>query len=143
MKPEEVKPEDYSVIYYAGGHGTVFDFPDNVQLQKIAAQIYEHGGIVSAVCHGPVGLLNIKLSNGENLIKGKKVTGFSNEEEKMLKLDDKVPHLLEDELKNRGAHFEKGPAFTDFTVSDSRVVTGQNPQSAGSVGTKVLAALHA
>lgn len=79
LKPSEIKADDYQVIYYAGGHGTVFDFVDNKELQEITKQIYEKGGIVSGVCHGPVGLLNIKLSNGDYLVKDKKVTAFSNE----------------------------------------------------------------
>lgn len=81
MKPSEVKPEEYAAIFYAGGHGTMWDFPDNTELAKIAAQIYENNGIVSAVCHGPAGLVNIKLSNGKYLVEGKKINSFTNEEE--------------------------------------------------------------
>ena len=73
-----MKAEDYDLIYYSGGHGVIYDFPDNKEIQEIARKIYEKGGIVSSVCHGAVGLLNIKLTNGDYLIKGKNVTGFSN-----------------------------------------------------------------
>ena len=79
LAPSAINPDDYAAIYYAGGHGVVWDFPDNEELQAISRHIYEKGGIVSSVCHGAVGLLNIKLSDGSLLIKDKKVTGFSNE----------------------------------------------------------------
>lgn len=72
LKPSEVNPEDYAVIYYAGGHGVIWDFPENKELQMISRSIYENGGIVSSVCHGAAGLFHITLSNGERLISGKK-----------------------------------------------------------------------
>lgn len=107
LKPEEVNPDNYAVIYYAGGHGVVWDFPENKQLQKISQRIYANGGIVSSVCHGAAGLLNIKLDNGEYLIKDKQVTGFSNEEEQLAELDQYVPFLTEDELIKRGAPLQE------------------------------------
>ncbi len=106
-KPEAVNPDDYAAIHYAGGHGAMWDLADNKALADIAAKIYEHGGVVSAVCHGPAGLVNIKLSNGQYLVKDKKVNGFTNEEEIAVKLDKVVPFSLEDKLKERGARFEK------------------------------------
>lgn len=72
MRPSEVNPDEYVGIFYAGGHGTMWDFPDNEKLAVIAQKIYEKNGIVSAVCHGPAGLVNIKLSNGKYLVDGKK-----------------------------------------------------------------------
>lgn len=112
LRPEDVKLADYGVIFYAGGHGPLWDIPDNQQIAKLASDLYQNqNGIVSAVCHGPGGILNIKLGNGDYLVKGKKVTGFSNEEEKIVQLQDVVPFLLEDELKNRGAQYEKGFGF--------------------------------
>lgn len=80
LKPSQVKAEDYDCIYFAGGHGVVFDFVDNKEIHEIARKIYEKGGVVSSVCHGAVGLINLRLSNGDYLIKGKKVTAFSNAE---------------------------------------------------------------
>lgn len=141
LAPEAINPYDYSVIYYVGGHGTVYDFPDNKALQNIAAKIYENGGLVTGVCHGVVGLLNIRLSNGKLLIEGRKISGFTNEEEKLAKLDKVVPFLTEDELRKRGSNYVKGPAFTDFSVADGRVLTGQNPQSANSLTDKIIEAL--
>jgi putative intracellular protease/amidase len=141
--PDQIHPSDYSVIYFAGGHGAIWDFPESEGLQHITAKIYEAGGIVSAVCHGVVGLLNIKLSNGKNLIHGKELTGFSNEEERLAGLDMHVPFLTEDELKNRGAIYHKAAQpFVEFVIADGRLVTGQNPQSGRAVANKVLSILY-
>jgi putative intracellular protease/amidase len=76
-KPSDVKASDYAAIFYAGGHGTMWDFADNIELANIASKIYENGGAVAAVCHGPAGLVNIKLSNGKYLVEGKKINGFT------------------------------------------------------------------
>jgi putative intracellular protease/amidase len=143
LSPNQIKASDYCCIYYAGGHGVVWDFPDNPDLQKLAREIYESGGIVASVCHGAVGLLNITLSDGTLLIKGKKVTGFSNQEEKLAELDQHVPYLTEDELKARGASYEKAAEpWLPFAVEDQRVITGQNPASGSAVADRVLAALQ-
>ncbi|NVK43793.1 MAG: type 1 glutamine amidotransferase domain-containing protein [Oceanospirillaceae bacterium] len=139
LKPSEVNPDDYVAIYYAGGHGVVWDFPDNVELQALSRSIYENGGIVSSVCHGAVGLLNIKLSDGSLLIKDKKVTGFSNEEEKLAELDQYVPYLTETEMVKRGAIYQKADEpWAAFAIADDRVITGQNPASGGPVADLVL-----
>lgn len=143
MKPEQVKPEEYIAIHYAGGHGTMWDFADNVQLAAIAAKIYANGGVVSAVCHGPAGLVNIKLPDGKYLVDGKKINAFTNEEEAAVKLDKVVPFLLETKLIERGAKFEKSGLWQTHVVTDQRVVTGQNPQSAKAVGEAVLKELGA
>ncbi len=142
LKPSEVNPDDYAVIYYAGGHGVVWDFPDNEELQALSRRIYESGGIVSSVCHGAVGLLNIELSDGTLLIKGKEVTGFSNTEEKLAELDKYVPYLTEDEMVKRGAVYKKAAEpWAPFAVADQRVITGQNPASGAPVAELVLKAL--
>jgi len=107
FKPSEVKPDEYVAIYFAGGHGVIWDFPENEALQAINRTIYEQGGFVSSVCHGAVGLLNITLSDGSLLVKGKTVTGFSNQEEKLAELDRFVPFLTETELVARGAMYKK------------------------------------
>lgn len=139
-KPEEIIASQYSCIYYAGGHGVVFDFLENAKLQEISREIYEKNhGVVSSVCHGAVGLINIKLSDGEYLVKGKKLTGFSNNEEKLAGLDEHVPFLTETELIKHGAIYEKAEQpFTEFGVADKQLITGQNPQSGAVVGKLVL-----
>ncbi|PIE78360.1 MAG: type 1 glutamine amidotransferase domain-containing protein [Candidatus Delongbacteria bacterium] len=138
LKPSEVNPKDYVAIHYAGGHGTMWDFADNSEIAEIARQIYEDNGVVSAVCHGPAGLVNIKLSNGKYLIDGKKVNAFTNEEEISVKLDKVVPYLLESALIAHGAKFEKSDLWQKHVAVDERLVTGQNPQSARGVGEATL-----
>ena len=142
MKPSEVNPEDYVAIHYVGGHGTMWDFPQNETLAGIASSIYENEGVVSAVCHGPAGLVNIQLTDGAYLIEGKKVAGFSNAEEKAAGLLQVVPFLLEDKLKERGAVYSEGTKFTEHAVRDGRLVTGQNPQSATKMAEMVLEVLQ-
>lgn len=138
LKPAQVNPGDYAAIFYAGGHGAMWDFADNMELAAIASAVYETGGIVAAVCHGPAGLVNIKLHNGKYLVDGKKINAFTDEEEAAKKLTDVVPFLLEDKLKERGAKFEKSAPWQVHVAIDQRVITGQNPQSAQSIGEAVL-----
>lgn len=142
MMPAEVKPEDYVAIFYAGGHGSMWDFADNTALAEIAARIYEHNGVVAAVCHGPSGLVNIKLSDGKYLVDGKKVNAFTNEEEAAVALDKIVPFLLEDKLIERGAKFEKSGLWQNHVVINQRLVTGQNPASAKGVGEAMLSEIQ-
>ncbi|MGY3211835.1 DJ-1/PfpI family protein [Mucilaginibacter sp. HD30] len=142
MKPEEVKPEDYVAIFYAGGHGSMWDFPENAALANIAATIYENNGVIAAVCHGPAALVNIKLSNGQYLVEGKKVNAFTNEEEAAVALDKVVPFLLENKLIERGAIFEKSGLWQNHVVTDKRLVTGQNPASAKGVGEAVASEIQ-
>lgn len=138
LKPSEVNPSDYVAIHYAGGHGAVWDLPNNEEIAALATKIYENNGVVSAVCHGPAGIVNIKLSNGKYLVEGKKVNAFTNEEEVAVGLEKVVPFLLEDKLKERGVIFEKSGLWQSHVVTDQRLVTGQNPQSAESLGKAVL-----
>lgn len=142
LKPSAVKPADYAAIYYAGGHGAMWDLPINIDVAKIAATIYENNGIVAAVCHGPAGLVNVKLTSGSFLVEGKKVNGFTNEEEKLVGLTDVVPFLLEDKLIANGAIFEKSAPWQVHVVTDQRLITGQNPQSATAVGEAIVKALN-
>jgi len=137
LKPSQVNPSDYSAILYAGGHGTMWDFRDNNELSTLASRIYERGGIIAAVCHGPAALLNIKLSNSEYLIKGKKLTGFSNAEEEAAGLTKVMPFLLETELKARGGIYTNTSVWKKNVIVDGRLVTGQNPASAESVGVEI------
>jgi putative intracellular protease/amidase len=133
MKPNEVNPEEYA-IYFAGGHGAMGDLADNKEIAEIAARIFEKNGVVAAVCHGPAGLVNVKLKDGSYLVSGKKINGFTNEEEAIVKLTNVVPFLLEDKLKERGGIFEKSEPWQNHVTVAQRLVTGQNPQSAKAVG---------
>lgn len=142
-QPEDVNPEDYDAIFYAGGHGTMWDLPDSQALADLTAKIYENDGIVGAVCHGPAGLVNVKLSNGDYLVKDKKVASFTDDEERGVKLDEVVPFLLESKLKERGAKHGKADPFQSHVEVDGRLVTGQNPQSAKAVGEAIRDVLNA
>lgn len=138
LAADKVNFADYAAIYYTGGHGVVWDFPNDENLAKLAMDIYNNNGIVSSVCHGAAGLLSIKDENGKYLIDGKRVTGFSNTEEKAVQLDKLVPFLTEDELVKRGAKYEKAEDWAPFAITDERVVTGQNPASGAAVAKQVL-----
>lgn len=138
LKPEDVQPEDYIAIYYTGGHGVIWDFPDNKELQEIANSIYEQGGFISSVCHGVAGLLNIRDRDGRYLIDGKKITGFTKWEEILSGKLKKVPFITETEVKKRGADFQKKLPYTSFALQDGRFVTGQNPMSGRAVAKRLL-----
>ena len=133
LAPDAVNPADYAAIFYAGGHATMWDLADSQGLADIAARIYEQGGVVAAVCHGPAGLLNVRLSDGRYLVNGKQVSSFTNDEEKAVGLYDKLPFLLTDELLARGAQHLPAPNFKKQVVVSERLVTGQNPASAAGV----------
>lgn len=136
-----VEANNYDAIFLAGGHGAMWDFPDNEALSAAITRIYDMGGIVSAVCHGPAGLVNVKRYDGHYLVNGSRVNGFTNDEEKAVELQRSVPFLLEDTLKARGAKFESRSGFSSFAVQDGRLVTGQNPQSAEKTAKLVVSAL--
>lgn len=130
----DVSCADYAALFYAGGHGAVWDFPDNAAVQRVTREVYEAGGIVAAVCHGPAALVNVKLSDGRHLVDGKRVTGFTDSEEHAVGLAQVVPFLLATTLKQRGALHESAADWQAHVVVDGRLVTGQNPQSATGVG---------
>ena len=128
--PEVVDPAQYDAIFFAGGHGTMWDFPDAKELTGLAAAIYEKGGVVAGVCHGPAALVNLQLSDGSYLVEGKQISAFTDEEEAAVGLTETVPFLLESALRERGANISKAENFAEHAVADQRVVTGQNPASA-------------
>ncbi|MEU8827568.1 type 1 glutamine amidotransferase domain-containing protein [Streptomyces sp. NPDC048636] len=141
-RAQDITPADYDAIVYVGGHGTMWDFPGNTDLAGIARDIYEAGGVVAAVCHGPAGLVDITLSDGSYLVAGKNVAAFTNEEEAAAGLTDVVPFLLQSKLEERGAKHTGAANFEPHVVVDGRLVTGQNPASATRLGealVKVLA----
>ena len=140
-KFSDVNASDYIAIYLGGGHGVMWDFPDDSDLQEIAQAIYADGGYITSVCHGEAGLLNLKDSDGEYLVKGKKINGFTDQEEAMNGTADAVPFAAEAELIKRGADFVKGDPFTEFAVEDQRFITGQNPMSSTKVAKMLVEAL--
>lgn len=137
----EINPNDYAALYFCGGHGAMWDFPNNSELIGLAETIYGQGGYIASVCHGEAGLVNLKDENGTPLVRGKKVNGFTNEEERLNGTDQLVPLSPENELIKDGAEFVKGDPYTEFAVQDGRFITGQNPMSIHKVATMLAAAL--
>jgi len=139
----DIDPNDYEAVYFVGGKGTMFDFPDNPHVQNIAKTLYQNDKVVSAVCHGPAALLNVKLDNGEMLLSNKRVSGFTNEEELFIIPDAReiFPFLLEDKLKERGANVQLGTKYMEKVVQDGNIITGQNPWSVWKMAEMVVAEL--
>ena len=138
VKLDDVDAKEYAAIFFAGGHGVMWDFADSPAIDKVTREIYENGGIVSAVCHGPAALVNVKLSDGNYLIAGKNLTGFTNSEEDDAQGTAIVPFLLADKLTEHGAKHHAAANWSNNVVVDGRLVTGQNPASAASVGDEVV-----
>ncbi|KAH8686186.1 class I glutamine amidotransferase-like protein [Ilyonectria robusta] len=132
------RSSDYAGIFFIGGHGPMFDLAVDTTSHALVREFYESGKIVSAVCHGPAALVNIKLSDGTYMVKDQAVTGFSNAEEDAYKFTDAMPFLLEDELRNHGGKYEKADQLFGVKVvvsgKSGNLVTGQNPPSAGVIG---------
>lgn len=142
LSPDQIDSADYDAIYLTGGHAVMYDFPDSEGLQKITREIWERGGIVSSVCHGYCGLLNTRLSDGSLLVAGRKVTGFAWQEEVLARVAKLVPYNAEEEMKNRGALYEKAKIpFVSYAIVDGNLVSGQNPGSAKETAEKVAALL--
>lgn len=138
-RPEQINPEDYHAIYFTGGHGVMWDFPNSLMLQELTREIYENGGIVSSVCHGFCGLLNVRVSDGSLLVAEHKLTGFSWREEVLAGVSKIIPYNAEEQMMKRGALFEKAwLPFMPNVVVDGRLLTGQNPQSAKATAKQIL-----
>lgn len=143
VTPTAVQAADYAAIYYAGGHGPMWDLPDNADIANLARAIYERGGVVAAVCHGPAGLLKLKTSDGKALIAGHPVTGLSNTEEWLSGKTKAVPFSLQDELMRQGGQYDKAALpFASFVRVSGLLITGQNPASTRAVAEAVVAVLH-
>ncbi|MFC3093884.1 type 1 glutamine amidotransferase domain-containing protein [Alteromonas sediminis] len=130
----QVDIEKYAAIFYPGGFGLLSDLADNAEFARLAASLYEKGGVLAAVCHGPAGLLPITLSNGESLLASKQVTGFTREEEIDFGTIDHIPYLLEEKLARSARQYSKMQPWSEHVIEDGRVITGQNPASAHGVG---------
>ena len=136
------RASEFDAIFYPGGHGPMFDLADDKDSIAIAADVFSRGKPVAAVCHGPASILNIKSPAGESILKGRKVTGFSDSEEDAVKLTEVMPFSLEKRLgeKSEGG-FEKAQDWGEKVIVDGQVITGQNPASAKGVGEALAKAL--
>lgn len=138
---DQISPGDYDAYFVVGGHGTMWDLPHNNELQRILAEAYTQGRILAAVCHGPAALVGLKDVSGQALVKNKKVTSFTNDEEDASGFAQVMPFLLEDALLRAGAQFIKADNWQANVVIDGKLVTGQNPASARGVGVAVISLL--
>jgi putative intracellular protease/amidase len=137
VKLADVKAEDYDSIFYVGGHGPMWDLVDNPVSIALIESFYNSGKPVAAVCHSPAVFHKVTYK-GEPLVKGKRVTGFTNGEEEAVHLTHVVPFLVEDELKRVGGLYEKAADWQPFSIADGRLVTGQNPASSTSAARTLL-----
>ena len=139
----QVNPDDFAAVYVVGGKGAMFDLPADPALRRVISSVYEKGGVVAAVCHGPAALVDVPLSDGSQLISGKRVTGFSNEEEAVFgkRWAKEFPFLLEDAMRARGAQWQEAPLMMPRLVVDGRLITGQNPYSTTAVAEAIVTAL--
>ncbi|MDG4946212.1 type 1 glutamine amidotransferase domain-containing protein [Weeksellaceae bacterium KMM 9713] len=134
----EVSAKDFDAVFYPGGHGPLWDLAESKVSTQLIEDFYQSGKPVSFVCHAPGALKHAKDANGEYLVKGKKVTGFTNSEEALAGLTDVVPFLVEDMLKENGAEYSKAGDFQEYALEDGLLITGQNPASSEKVAELLL-----
>jgi putative intracellular protease/amidase len=125
----EVSENDFDAVYYPGGHGPLWDLAEDTTSAKLIESFYQHQKPVSFVCHAPAALKHVKDSEGQPLVKGKNVTGFTNTEEDGVGLTEVVPFLVEDMLKENGGNYQKAGDWQPFAITDGLLITGQNPAS--------------
>lgn len=128
---KDVKPEAYEAVYFVGGKGAMFDFPNNRYIQALIQDFHKNNKVIGAVCHGPAALINVTLEDGESFLKNKQVSGFSNKEELLLipEAASIFPFLLQDKLIAQGAEFNEGIMYLEKISHDNNLITGQNPWS--------------
>jgi len=141
VRLDEVSADDFDAVFYPGGHGPLWDLTNDQRSIDLIEAFSRQNKIVSAVCHAPSVLINAKNAQGEPLVKNRKVTGFTNNEEAGVELTDVVPFLLEDELKKQGGLYSQGADWAPYLVEDGLLITGQNPASSSLVAQAVLAKL--
>ena len=143
LRLADVNAADYDAVFYPGGHGPMFDLVSDAKSIRLIENFWAADKVVSAVCHAPIALANTKDASGEYIVKGRKVTGFTNTEEEAVGLSDVVPQLLEDTLIARGGLFSKVEDWASHVEKDGNLITGQNPASSEQVAKLVLNALDA
>jgi putative intracellular protease/amidase len=142
-KCSEVDPTEYVALYLSGGHGTMFDFRQSPELQRLITAMCSADKYLSGVCHGVAGFVDAKDASGKVIVYGKNVTGFSNFEDGLAGTKKLMPFLLEDALKQNGAHYKKNLLpFTERVELAGKLITGQNPQSAAAVGRRLVEQLR-
>ncbi len=142
VKLGELKNDDYDAVFYPGGHGPLWDLANDKNSIQLIQDFYNSQKPIAFVCHAPAALIQVKAENGHPLVKGKRVTGFSDTEEAAVGLTKVVPFLLEEELKKLGAHYSKGADWACHTEQDGLLITGQNPASSKAVAKLLLKTLE-
>ncbi|MFM2485959.1 type 1 glutamine amidotransferase domain-containing protein [Celerinatantimonas yamalensis] len=141
VKLETISQDDFDTVFYPGGHGPLWDLAESKQSIQLIEAFERAGKPIAFVCHAPGVLRHVKTIDGQPLVKGRQVTGFTNGEEAGVQLTDVVPFLVEDEFIALGAHYQKGPDWASFVVEDGKLITGQNPASSEAVANALLAQL--
>lgn len=136
-----IRESDFDALFIPGGHGPMFDLAKDPQVAKLASDFARSGKLIAAVCHGPAALVGATQAKGTPLVQGKRLTAFSDSEEKAVGLQNAVPFSLEQRLIGLGAHFSQGKNFSEYAVADGNLITGENPQSAAKVAQLLLARL--
>lgn len=139
---DQIDGSSFDAIFFPGGHGPMFDLERDPRVKALLRHFVESGKVWAAVCHGPAAFVGATTSLGQPIVAGKRLTAFTNEEEREVQLDKVVPFLLEDKLVEEGARFEEAPNWTDHVVTDGLLVTGQNPQSSANAARATIAALR-
>jgi putative intracellular protease/amidase len=137
-KLSEVRAEAYDAVFYPGGHGPLWDLANDRDSIRLIEDFTKQEKPVAAVCHGPAVLAEARAANGEPLVKGKKVAGFTNSEEEAVQLTDIVPFLVEDRLKELGGNYSKAEDWKPYVVTDGLLITGQNPASSEPAAEELL-----
>ena len=133
-----VNPEDFDAVFFPGGHGTMYDLPENPEVTRLVERFSMDNKVIAAVCHGPAALVGPTRADGHPLVEGRHLTAFTNAEERDVDLEQRMPFLLETKLKDLGAQVEVAPRWADHVVVDGHLITGQNPQSSGSAARKII-----
>ncbi|RXG15234.1 putative intracellular protease/amidase [Leeuwenhoekiella aestuarii] len=142
LKLETINQQDYDAVFYPGGHGPLWDLAEDTYSIALIEDFYKNGKPVAAVCHAPAVFKNTKNADGTSLVNGKKVTGFTNEEEDAVQLTEVVPFLVEDMLKKKGGIYSKKEAWASYALEDGLLITGQNPASSEAVAELLVKKLN-
>lgn len=141
VKLETVSSKDFDAVFYPGGHGPLWDLAESKTSVELIQSFERSGKPIGFVCHAPGALRHVKAADGAPLVKGRRVTGFTNGEEAAVELTDVVPFLIENEFKSLGGFYEKGPDWAPFVIEDGKLITGQNPASSEGVAKALVAQL--
>ncbi len=142
-KAATVDPTNYDAVYIPGGHGTMFDFPNNEAIGTILKHFDSTNKVIASICHGPAAFVGAQNTNGQPIVKGRTLNSFTDEEERQVEMVQEMPFLLESKLRDLGANFKSGPAMEEFAIRDENFITGQNPESAEKLAHLVLEAIGA